>query len=51
MQVQIKKDYYKEYFEATEPMMLKEREFKFWRRVGPSFAVGKPENFGKKTSV
>jgi quinol monooxygenase YgiN len=31
--VQTKKPYYKEYFEATEPMMLKPKEIKFVNRV------------------
>ena len=30
--MQLKKEYYKPYFAATEPMFIKEREFEIWTR-------------------
>ena len=42
---QISKEYYKPYFEATEPMFVKPREFKILKRVGSPYVMGKPQNF------
>lgn len=36
---QITKPYYKEYFEITEPMFLKPREFQVFEPVGPGFTM------------
>jgi hypothetical protein len=44
MKEQAGKEYYKEYFAATEPMYLKPREFKILNRVGPPFVNFKKEN-------
>lgn len=33
----MKKDYYKPYFAATEPMFVKERIFKVYSRLGKPF--------------
>ncbi|KAI1207254.1 uncharacterized protein F4807DRAFT_192653 [Annulohypoxylon truncatum] len=38
---QITKPYYKEYFEKTEPMFLKPREFQILEPVGPGFTMSK----------
>lgn len=35
--VQFKKEYYKEYFEVTEPMYVKPREFKILNRLGKAY--------------
>ncbi|KAM5368032.1 hypothetical protein ACJZ2D_009746 [Fusarium nematophilum] len=40
-QVQIPKEYYKEYFAATEPMFIKPREFKVYNRLGPPYYTAK----------
>ena len=40
-QVQIRKDYYKEYFAATEPMFVKPREFKVYNRLGSPYYTAK----------
>jgi len=42
--VQLPKEYYKEYLEATEPMYIKPREMRIVNRVGPSFAFYKSWN-------
>jgi len=39
--VQLKKDYYTEYFKATEPMYIKPREFQVVNRVGPPYSKWK----------
>lgn len=39
-----KMDIYKPYLEATEPLFIKPREFKIYRRVGAPFVVQKAEN-------
>ncbi|KAI0896610.1 hypothetical protein F4806DRAFT_433210 [Annulohypoxylon nitens] len=39
MENQITKPYYKEYFEITEPMFLKPREFQVFEPVGPGFTM------------
>ncbi|KAL6362843.1 hypothetical protein LRP88_04156 [Fusarium phalaenopsidis] len=39
--VQIPKDYYKEYFAATEPMFVKPREFKVYNRLGSPYYTAK----------
>ncbi|KAI1090014.1 hypothetical protein F5B19DRAFT_350823 [Rostrohypoxylon terebratum] len=41
MENQITKPYYKEYFETTEPMFLKPREFQVFEPVGPGFTMTK----------
>lgn len=38
------KEYYKPYFEATEPMFIKPREFKVLKRA-EGFVSSKKENF------
>ncbi|KAL4786805.1 glycoside hydrolase superfamily [Aspergillus varians] len=46
MGVQIKKDYYLPFFEATEPMFVKPREAKVVNRVGAPYVTVKKENGG-----
>ncbi|KAI8665327.1 ABM domain-containing protein [Fusarium sp. Ph1] len=41
LNVQIPKDYYKEYFAATEPMFVKPREFKVYNRLGSPYYTAK----------
>ncbi|KAJ4190500.1 hypothetical protein NW767_011327 [Fusarium falciforme] len=41
LNVQIRKDYYKEYFAATEPMFVKPREFKVYNRLGSPYYTAK----------
>ena len=41
LEVQVAKDYYKEYFAVTEPMFLKPREIKVFNRVGKPFYMAK----------
>jgi hypothetical protein len=43
-QENLPKEYYKPYFEATEPMFVKPREFKILKRVGQPYIFSKPEN-------
>lgn len=42
--MQLPKDYYNEYLEATEPMYIRPREMKIVNRVGPPFAFYKSWN-------
>lgn len=42
--VQLPKEYYKEYLEATEPMYIKPREMRIVNRSGPPFAFYKSWN-------
>ena len=46
-QVQLKKEYYKPYIAATEPLWTKPREFKFWERmpIANGLVMSKPNNF------
>ena len=44
LQVQMQKDYYKPYFEATMPMYIKDREFRILKRLGPRYVVQKEAN-------
>jgi hypothetical protein len=37
------KEYYKEYFAATDPMFLKPREFKILNRVGAPYFMAKDQ--------
>ncbi|OJJ07253.1 hypothetical protein ASPVEDRAFT_46604 [Aspergillus versicolor CBS 583.65] len=46
MEVQVKKDYYIPYFQATEPMYVKPRVMKLVNRVGPPYTMVKKENGG-----
>ncbi|KAL3473228.1 hypothetical protein BJX99DRAFT_201395 [Aspergillus californicus] len=46
MGVQVRKSYYKEYLELTEPMFIKPREVKVLNRVGAPFVMFKKENGG-----
>ncbi|KAI1118071.1 hypothetical protein F5Y14DRAFT_400990 [Nemania sp. NC0429] len=36
---QITKDYYKSYLETTEPMFIKPREARFFRKLGPHYLL------------
>jgi len=42
--VQLPKEYYKEYLEATEPMYIKPREMRIVNRSGPPFVFYKRWN-------
>lgn len=42
--MQLPKEYYKEYLEATEPMYIKPREMRIVNRSGPPFAFYKSWN-------
>ncbi|EME78044.1 uncharacterized protein MYCFIDRAFT_33973, partial [Pseudocercospora fijiensis CIRAD86] len=44
MKTHLAKEYYKPYLEATMPMMIKEREFKISKRMGPELVASKPES-------
>lgn len=39
--VQLKNDYYTEYFKETEPMYVKPREFQIVNRMGPPYSTWK----------
>ncbi|KAL1839911.1 hypothetical protein VTJ49DRAFT_999 [Mycothermus thermophilus] len=52
MNVQIKKEYYKENFEKTEPMFVKPREVRILQPLGPPYDVTKDGNsYGYKQGV
>ncbi|KAI3322427.1 hypothetical protein HD806DRAFT_124416 [Xylariaceae sp. AK1471] len=44
---QVTKDYYKEYFAATEAMFTKPREFQFLERIGPEYFMVKDKPFAE----
>ncbi|CAM1501504.1 Fc.00g034880.m01.CDS01 [Cosmosporella sp. VM-42] len=41
LNVQLVKEYYREYLAATEPMFIKPREFKIYNRLGSPFCTAK----------
>jgi hypothetical protein len=41
METQLVKEYYKEYFEITEPMFIKPREVRILSRMGPPYFMVK----------
>ncbi|KAK4694663.1 hypothetical protein P7C71_g2952, partial [Lecanoromycetidae sp. Uapishka_2] len=47
MKHQITKEYYEPYFEATEPLFIKPREFKMFDRLPAGWTRAKKENMGK----
>ncbi|KAL4994061.1 hypothetical protein BDV10DRAFT_177598 [Aspergillus recurvatus] len=45
-EVQLKKEYYEEYIRVTEPMFVKPRVIKVFKRVGAPYMMVKKENGG-----
>ncbi|KAL9116022.1 MAG: hypothetical protein Q9227_000390 [Pyrenula ochraceoflavens] len=44
METQLKKEYYKPYFEATEPMFIGPRKWEVYNRLGGDLTMVKSEN-------
>ncbi|KAI1345088.1 hypothetical protein F5Y15DRAFT_410766 [Xylariaceae sp. FL0016] len=51
MDVQTKKEYYKDYFAATEPMFVKPREVKLLERMGPDYFMVKEKPFPEERKM
>jgi hypothetical protein len=45
--VQLQKEYYKPYLEATDPLVVKPRQFTIFKRFGGSLVVQKEANLKK----